>query len=583
MRMLGLVVLFAVAGCNQRQEIQLRYQLGTLMPADVVRLETVLDIDASDGRTFTADQPYRQVATGVGYEVRDLDGSGRRKVLITHDGTIGYEFAKTFVFTLLPPVTGPAPKLSVSARAAGVSDTLATTSLLSAAFGKGASIDVTLTDQRCDGVRVCNGNETCCPGSGCVRLDGDAANCGGCGMSCGANQACSGSACRCNSGSGCEGGTVCCAGQGCADLQNDSANCGGCGIPCHPGETCVGGACKCNGGAACAAAEICCAGGSCSSAGCACGGNTCTGTQKCCGGSTCLDVANDNNNCGACGKVCPTGLACAGGKCKCQGFVCSGADACCSTGCANLQNDNVNCGMCGHGCNLGETCVAGACQCNGTACTTKEPVCCGAGAAKACTNTDADIANCGSCGTTCAAFESCTSGHCICAGTRHCLGTESCCTAATTGQPGCFDLSSDLANCGQCGKTCSTGQACQSGVCKTVSGCICTNGNSCSSSGGATQACMCGTNAACTGTQYCCGNTCVDRQSDMNNCGGCGNSCEASSQLCCSGACIYRDLQHCASCTDACQGGGVSQCCACGDRSACRSNLALCLPCSLGK
>ena len=29
---------------------------------------------------------------GVGYELRDVDGSGKREVLITHDATLGYVF-----------------------------------------------------------------------------------------------------------------------------------------------------------------------------------------------------------------------------------------------------------------------------------------------------------------------------------------------------------------------------------------------------------------------------------------------------------------------------------------------------------
>ena len=71
----------------------------------------------------------------------------------------------------------------------------------------------------------------------------------------------------------------------------------------------------------------------------------CTSSELCCSG-TC--VIESDANCGACGNDCTkTGNYCSNGVCTCRSTnaMCSGT--CCSTGCSVLANDPNNCGACG--------------------------------------------------------------------------------------------------------------------------------------------------------------------------------------------------------------------------------------------
>src|SRR6185436_19952746 len=160
MRALVFAVLLLPA-CSDGTEIALDYQLGNIDLTTLVRVETYVSVDPSDARGFYADQPYRSVAQGVGYEVRDFDGNGQRKMLITHDSTLGYSFAPNFVFTLLPPSGEAAPPLVVAARAVDASAMLGRTPDLPTHFAVGAHLSVALSDQRCHGV-ACAGDELCC-------------------------------------------------------------------------------------------------------------------------------------------------------------------------------------------------------------------------------------------------------------------------------------------------------------------------------------------------------------------------------------------------------------------------------------
>lgn len=75
----------------------------------------------------------------------------------------------------------------------------------------------------------------------------------------------------------------------------------------------------------------------------------------------------------------------------------------------------------------------------------------------------------------------------------------------------CVALTSDVANCGQCGNVCTgPGATCNAGVC------------------------------ACVGQlfDYCQGNGCQDVSSDVNNCGACGKVCDPNQfNTCTSGNC----------------------------------------------
>jgi hypothetical protein len=559
-----------VVGCGTN-DLTLHYKLDGITPTDVVKVETRVDIDPADARNFYVDQPFRQVATGVGYEIRDVDGTGHRTLLITHDATLGYVFNPTFDFRLLPPVNGTAPPLQINARAVGVSDMIGQTMALAAAFNKDAKLTVDLTDQRCGG-QSCDANQQCCDVGtavrACISVQSDAANCGGCGVACApGGDGCSGATCRCAGGSACSGGTTCCAGTGCIDLTTDAFHCGACGHACNPGETCSAGQCVCgNTGGACPGANaICCGGTMCATGSCMCSGGTiCNFPDVCCGPS-CIDPKSDNNNCGGCGHQCTTPLTCSDGACACNGTVCANGDTCCASGCANTSNDPNNCGTCGKHCRAGEVCSGGQCLCGTTPCTQGQ-LCCGG----SCVTQSAT--NCGACNHVCKMGEACQGGSCTCNGGPNCTGNQICCAAgATGGGGGCFDPSNDPNHCGDCVTKCNNGDACVLGHCVTTP-CNppCTNGNLCV--GGQ---CRCNGSGACDGTQTCCADGCKDLTSDPMNCNMCGHKCDAGS-YCCSGTCTKPDDNNCTGCKMGCTGG--TSCCVCpGQNPRCASLACVCL------
>jgi hypothetical protein len=566
----ALALLALVAGCGGN-DLTLKYKLDGVAPADVVRVETRVDVDPSDPRAFYVDQPYRQVATGVGYEVRDFDGSGKKTLLVTHDSTLGYVFSDTFDFRLLPPAAGSAPPLSIVARAVGLSDMIGQTMPLAGKFGRGAKLTVDLTDQRC-GAMSCDANDQCCGGA-CAAVQSDAANCGSCGHACApTGDSCSGATCRCAGGSACASGSTCCGGIGCVDLKSDPFHCGACDKACAPGEACVAGACKCGGGAACTGATaVCCDGTTCSASGtCMCGSTTCNFPDVCCG-STCVDPRSSNTNCGGCGKACTAPLICANGACACSGVICANGDTCCGAGCANTSNDPNNCGSCGKKCRAGEVCGGGQCLCGSTACSTGQ-LCCGG----ACVNQT--VTNCGTCGHICKSGEQCNaspttgSGNtsCTCNGNGACVGNQICCAPGSPGGAGCFDPSSDAKHCGDCATVCPAGQGCVTGKCApTACNPPCTNGNQCE--GGV---CRCNGKGDCKGADTCCLDGCHDLATDHDNCNMCGHAC-GGTEYCCKGACTKQDDNNCSACGAGCSAGS---CCVCPGRAGhCASLLCTCL------
>ncbi|ESQ30400.1 hypothetical protein EUTSA_v10012189mg [Eutrema salsugineum] len=66
-------------------------------------------------------------------------------------------------------------------------------------------------------------------------------------------------------------------------------------------------------------------------------------TMACCS-NKCVDVAYDNDNCGACKNQCLFTQACCGGEC------------------VYLAYDKRHCGECNHSCLVGEFCVYGLCN-----------------------------------------------------------------------------------------------------------------------------------------------------------------------------------------------------------------------------
>lgn len=166
---------------------------------------------------------------------------------------------------------------------------------------------------------VCSMSETCCGPAGCVTTSTSTAHCGGCGVTCGANESCSGGRCQCGGTSGsvgggaaCSAGRSCCGGA-CVDTSTDEANCGMCGRTCGAGETCSGGVCTCGSGAACGAGQTCC-------------------------GGTCRTTSTDTANCGGCGIACNTNETCMGGRC------------CCGSSCATVGSGQRCTSMMGNRC-----------------------------------------------------------------------------------------------------------------------------------------------------------------------------------------------------------------------------------------
>ena len=133
--------------------------------------------------------------------------------------------------------------------------------------------------------------------------------------------------------------------------------------------------------------------------------------------------------------------------------------------------------------------------------------------------------------------------------------TVACITGTLCKDGQCHDLASDDANCGACGTACAAGQVCSAGACAATCGSgLVQCGSSCVDP--KTSTTHCGASAGCTGAsagvacptgQPCvsgvcaslcgsstsasiqiCNGVCTDTAFDANNCGGCGKVCTAS-------------------------------------------------------
>jgi hypothetical protein len=141
----------------------------------------------------------------------------------------------------------------------------------------------------CPKDNICPVGEVACHDR-CVDLASDAANCGGCGVTCDARATCEASACRCGPG-------LAACGAACVDPLSDPAHCGTCATACAPGQVCSTSA----GATACAA-------------GCATGLTACAGA--------CVDEQADRYHCGACDVACAAGEACVAGACRSLQVAC---------------------------------------------------------------------------------------------------------------------------------------------------------------------------------------------------------------------------------------------------------------------
>jgi hypothetical protein len=340
---------------------------------------------------------------------------------------------------------------------------------------------VSLTDSAnchrvCD--LACPTGTTCNPdlyGVLCLTDAGDSAGCQ-VDMDCPSGDRCSGGYCVPPS---CDGGrSLCflgdggywfghCCGGVCTDTSSDSANCEVCGFACPVGSACVGGTCvladggeldcvsnpsvTCPAGTLCTPDYFYCLSENCQSAqeGSACAYNT-TQIGICCG-SSCVDLNQDPQNCGWCGNACPNG---------------------CPSGCGEAPTPSClqSCGA-GTIC-AGTQCVGGSCYFSNSAYCLAEDDTVGVCCQLACAHLDRDAQNCGSCGLTCPAGQTCQNG--LCNGLTACgpghagsfcdldAGLSFLCCPGL----GCIDTSQDPQNCGACNVACISGQSCTAGSCQ---------------------------------------------------------------------------------------------------------------------
>ena len=251
-----------------------------------------------------------------------------------------------------------------------------------------------------------------------------------------------------------------------------------------------------------------------------------------------------------------------------------------------------------------------------------------------CVDTTSDVFNCGACDRLCALDEDCTNGQCVAVSDAEAnanadadadaddaaVGDEAGADAvddaeaeALTDDEGnacaagealcgdvCTDLMTDVINCGVCGITCATGEACEGGMCAPPAPEVCpagqircdgicregvtnfgSEGISCPGGGGVPTECPVGLvlcNGACfpegrcqpadcaPGWGYCYG-VCRDFQNDPGYCGGCNSGCTGNG-YCQGGSCTYcsssltscgtdcvdlqTDLNHCGGCGNVC-------------------------------
>ncbi|MGH7296663.1 MAG: hypothetical protein ACRELB_17120, partial [Polyangiaceae bacterium] len=171
---------------------------------------------------------------------------------------------------------------------------------------------------------------------------------------------------------------------------------------------------------------------------------------------------------------------------------------------------------------------------------------------------------CGGCGNVCPSGDICNGGQCQ----KPCTAPQTLCP----GEPGCFDLTTDNANCGTCGTAClppAGGTVTGSATC-TASKCIfsCPTDAGVADGGGPIVQCdvdsggaagcfdltqasehcgscdtHCPSGQVCTQSTCCpqgdsfCSGQCIDTQTDPANCGGCNVSC-ASPATCSAGKCV---------------------------------------------
>jgi hypothetical protein len=361
------------------------------------------------------------------------------------------------------------------------------------------------------GYADCNGDNT----DGCEVYLGSLQSCGACYKSCAVangSAACVNSACTIGS---CLNGFADCNGlaaDGCEASLKSAQNCGTCATAClSVGSTAMS-----------------CATGECKVSSCALGWEDCNQQPS----DGCEVDLHSVQNCGACGAICalPHALtACSSGTCTFASCESGWADCDGSTanGCeTDLAHDPLHCGACAAVCNTTQVtqavCSAGACSsicavgwgdCNSPA----PPV-----SSDGCeTHITSEAANCGACGRACstanASSTSCQSGTCV----PVCVaGYENCNKPASpSADDGCESSTAipSIYNCGGCGISCGTNNV-ASGLCQAGQ-CVLT----CDSGWG-----DCNNTAPAAGGNDGCE---MDVSKNVNNCGACGRACSTANTL----------------------------------------------------
>ena len=152
-------------------------------------------------------------------------------------------------------------------------------------------------------------------------------------------------------------------GTRCVDLRYNESHCGACDRPCPEGQACRNGECGCaQYGAACKGDDTCCSK-NCVDGACACA----AGKTRC--GTRCVDLRDNENHCGACGRTCGPDVRCRDGTCACppDWVVCDGIGCVEPEVCPDLQRFETATCRC--------ECLPRMIVCNGSCCLPDQEVC----------------------------------------------------------------------------------------------------------------------------------------------------------------------------------------------------------------
>jgi len=296
-------------------------------------------------------------------------------------------------------------------------------------------------------VEVCGGKDNTCGGRTGEVFDfaNDPSNCGRCGRACAAGESCQSGACKASvthAGVSCGAPLSECAGAFgpfFTELASGFRNCGACGRTCAAGQACKAGQCL---GGSTGTPDAGTPADDGTALTCPAPAQACTGPA----GQYCARLQSDVNNCGACGRACPSENSCSAGACVDLDECALGAARCSPDAkCTNTPGSftcTCNVGFAGNGitcvdvdecavspspCDASAGCVNGVenfrCACNpgftgsgqpgDCRCLAGQSVCRSPSGANTCADLSSDPLNCGVCGKACAAGSACQGGTCV--------------------------------------------------------------------------------------------------------------------------------------------------------------------------